>query len=223
MLAPPAGSLPLLRWTQGPLSIPYRPGTPAYMLQDKIKSKVCVHSLPRATAAQEPSSLLREGSGAAKCPRLQTPPLRLGGFRRCHMPKGSGPRLTIQEGSGAAMRPSALSPASPLRRGPTLTCVHRLQTAPASEVGSGADTCPMALHRSWAVEIKEDLDATVCSEAHVFSRHTCALPSRLQDVRVDSVIMIYKSCRHMLHHYAIVHRHTADPSHAWRYSTTPCS
>jgi hypothetical protein len=30
MLAPPVGSLPLLRWARVPLSVPCRPGTPAY-------------------------------------------------------------------------------------------------------------------------------------------------------------------------------------------------
>jgi hypothetical protein len=29
-LAPSAGLLPLPRWVQGPLSVPYKPGTPIY-------------------------------------------------------------------------------------------------------------------------------------------------------------------------------------------------
>jgi hypothetical protein len=135
------------------------------MLQAKTKGKVCVHALPRATAASEPTSLLREGSGAATCPRLQTPHLCLGGLRRCHVPRGPGLCLIIQEGSSAIMRPSTLGHTSPLRRGPVLTRVLRLQTAPTSGVGSGADACPMALHRPWAVEIKERLAAMTCSVA----------------------------------------------------------
>jgi hypothetical protein len=106
-----------------------------YMLQAKTKGKVCVHTLPRATAVLKPTSLLREGSGAAICLRLRIPP-------------------AIQEGSGADTCPSALDPTSPLRRDPTLTRVLWLRTVPASEVGSNADTCPMAIHRSWPIEIK---------------------------------------------------------------------
>jgi hypothetical protein len=109
------------------------------MLQAKSKGKVCVHALPRATAAPEPASLLREGSDAATCPRLRTPPLRLGGLRCCHVPRGSGPRLTIQEESDTAMRPSAPDSALPPKRAPALTRVLRLRTAPASEMSSGAD------------------------------------------------------------------------------------
>jgi hypothetical protein len=124
MLAPLAGSLPHSRWAWGPLSVPCRPGTPAYMLQAKTKVKACAHGLPRATAAPEPASLLREGSDTATCPGLRTPPLRLGGFRRWHMPRcfrphhpggvrrcqsslNTGSRLTIKKGSGVDTRPSA--------------------------------------------------------------------------------------------------------------------
>jgi hypothetical protein len=70
MLVPPAGALSLLRWAQGPLSVPCRPSTPAYMVQAKTKGNVCIHTLPRATAVSEHTSLLREGSDAATCPRL---------------------------------------------------------------------------------------------------------------------------------------------------------
>jgi hypothetical protein len=94
MLSPPAGSMPLLRWVRGPLSIPCKPGTPAYMLQAKTKCKVCAHALPCATTAPKLTSLLREGPGVATCPRLQTPPLCLGGLQCHHMPRGSGPYLT---------------------------------------------------------------------------------------------------------------------------------
>jgi hypothetical protein len=70
MLAPPVGSLPLLRWAQGPLSISYRLDTPTYMLQAKTKGKACTHMLPHGTVTLEPASLLREGSSGATCPRL---------------------------------------------------------------------------------------------------------------------------------------------------------
>jgi hypothetical protein len=120
--------------------------------------------------------------------------------------------LAIQEGSNAATRPLALNPTSLPWRGPVLTCVLWLQTAPTSVVGSSAGMCPMALHGPWVVEIKEVLATTACSEAHVFPRHSHALPRRLQDVRVDGVIVTYKPCRQALQHCAIVHRHAADHS-----------
>jgi hypothetical protein len=58
-----------------PLSVPFRLGIPAYMLQAKTKGKVCIHTLPHATAVLEPTSLLRGG----------------GGLQRCHMPKAPDP------------------------------------------------------------------------------------------------------------------------------------
>jgi hypothetical protein len=95
------------------------------MLQAETKGKVCVHTLPHGTAVLKPASLLREGSDAIMSPRIRTPPLYLGGFRRCHMPRGSGPprhtgrvrrchtslstepRLTAKEGSDTNARSSA--------------------------------------------------------------------------------------------------------------------
>jgi hypothetical protein len=52
--------------------------------------------------------------------------------------------------------------------------VLQLQTAPTSVVGSGADTCPMALHGPWAIE--EGLATMTSSDARVFPRHVRALP-----------------------------------------------
>jgi hypothetical protein len=49
------------------LSVPCRPGTSTYMLQNNTKGKICFHALPHATMASEPSSLLREGSDTATC------------------------------------------------------------------------------------------------------------------------------------------------------------
>jgi hypothetical protein len=188
------------------LSIPCRLGTPAYILQAKTRGNVCVHMLPRAITVLEPASLLREGSDNATCPRLRTPPLRLGGLQRCHVPRGfgpphhsggircchaslsTGPCLAAEEGSGTDTRPSALDHTT-------------------SVVGSDADTCPMALHRPWAVE--GGLAATACSDARVFLRHAHALPMHLQDVWADDVIMTCKSCGQALQHHAIVH-HYAD-------------
>jgi hypothetical protein len=77
-----------------------------YMLQAKTKDKACVHALPRATLASESASLFMEGSDAATCTRLRTPPLRLGGVRRCHASLSTGPYLAAKEGSGTDTRPS---------------------------------------------------------------------------------------------------------------------
>jgi hypothetical protein len=52
----------------------------------------------RATMVPEPTSLLREGSSAAMCLRLQTPPLRLGDLWCCLMPRGYGPPSTSRRG-----------------------------------------------------------------------------------------------------------------------------
>jgi hypothetical protein len=113
VLAPPMDSLPLPRWVWGALSAPCRLGTPAYMLQAKTKGKICVHMLPHATMVPGPASLLRGGGGSdvATYPRLWTSPLRLGGLRRCHVPRGSGPP-------------------SPSRMGPTLPHVPQHRTPP---------------------------------------------------------------------------------------------
>jgi hypothetical protein len=78
MLAPHASSQPLLRWDHGPLSVPYRPGTPAYKLQVKTVGKTCIHVLPhilqhRAGPHRIPA---REGSGSVTrpaAPNLTTP------------------------------------------------------------------------------------------------------------------------------------------------------
>jgi hypothetical protein len=54
MLAPPAGSWPLPRWARGPLSVPCRSGTPAYMLPVKTNGKVGAHALPHVDATPKP-------------------------------------------------------------------------------------------------------------------------------------------------------------------------
>jgi hypothetical protein len=101
---------------------------------------------------------------------LLTPPHHPGGVRCCYA------SLT-------------LDPASLPRRAPALTHVIQLWTTPASEVGSSADMCPMALRGTWVVEIKEGLAAMACSKARMFPRHARALPRHLQDVQADGVIM----------------------------------
>jgi hypothetical protein len=115
-LAPPAGSQPLLRWFQGPLSVPYRPGTPTYNLQAKIRRRACIRTLPRVIW-------------------LRTLPPCRDGLWHCHMPHGSAPRLLARKGSGAATCRTALDPVSLLGRAPVLSRVARLRTPPPCSVG----------------------------------------------------------------------------------------
>jgi hypothetical protein len=81
-------------------------------------------------------------------------------------------------------------------------------------VGSDVDKNPMALRRPWTVEIKEGIAVTACNKAHVFPRHARVLSRRLQDVRADDVIMIYKLCGQVLQHHATVLHRAADRSKA---------
>jgi hypothetical protein len=120
---------------------------PVYMLQAKTKGKAYAYTLPCATVALEPISLLREGSNAVTCPealnhasssrrclalprvlRLRTQPHHPGGVRRCHASLGTGPRLTAKEGSSADTRPLALDLISPKRGG--LRCLHMSHGSP---------------------------------------------------------------------------------------------
>jgi hypothetical protein len=52
MMAPPAGLLPLPRGARGPLSIPYRLGTPTYRHEVKTRSMACYHMLSRVRKIQ---------------------------------------------------------------------------------------------------------------------------------------------------------------------------
>jgi hypothetical protein len=135
ILAPPVDLLPLLRWAQGPLSIPYRPGTTcastklkqrsrAYVLALSCVPRHQVHNCPVqrgsggavCPTAPDPTSLLRRGPVLPRIPPLRTLPLCSGGVQCCHVSRGSGPYLTAWEGSWAAMHPTTLDPACPLER-----------------------------------------------------------------------------------------------------------
>jgi hypothetical protein len=111
MMAPSAGSLPLLRWARGPLSVPCRSGTPAYRLKVKTWRRVRYHKLPHV-------------------PQLRTSPLYWRGLRCQHVSTSTGPRLPARVGSGAATCSTVSDPASPLRRAPTPPCVPWVLTPP---------------------------------------------------------------------------------------------
>jgi hypothetical protein len=143
-LASPAGSLPLPRWAQEPLSVPYGPGTPAYKLQAETRIRACIRTLPRALQLQA------------------LPPCR-GGLWHWHVRHDSGPCLAAREGSGAATCHTALNPAFLIGRASVLPCVTWFWTPPPclgefqcrhvshsfgphlpTQEGSGAATCPTA-------------------------------------------------------------------------------
>jgi hypothetical protein len=220
MLAPPVGSLPLPRWAWGPFSVPYRSGTPAYMLQAETKGKVCVHTLQCATAVLKPASLLRESSGTATCPRLQTLLLRLKGLRWLPRAQRLWTPLAIQEGSGTTMRPLAPDPCLTAKEGSSTDMRPSALDHTHLSGGLWYYTCPMALHGSWAIE--EGLVATACSQARVFKRHPRALSRCLQDVWADDVIMNYKPYGQALQHRATVHHRADNRSQAWCYSVASC-
>jgi hypothetical protein len=127
------------------MSVTYRSDIPTYKPQVKASHRACIHTLPRVI-------------------RHQTSPLNWGGLRHCHMSYSSGPRLSSEVGSSAAMCTMALDFASHLSWAPALPRVLWLRTSPLdwgglrrchvyygsrprlpSGVGSGAATCPMTL------------------------------------------------------------------------------
>jgi hypothetical protein len=72
MLTPPGGSQPPLRWARGPLSVPYRSGTPTYKLKVRIRGGSSIHA---------PSQVLQ----------LWIPAPQVRGLRYNHVPGSSGP------------------------------------------------------------------------------------------------------------------------------------
>jgi hypothetical protein len=124
MLAPHVDLQPLSRWIWGPLSIPCRPGTSAYMLQERIRGRAYVHVLPRVL-------------------QLWTMPPCLGELQWCRMAHGSRPRLRAQEGSGATTCSVTWNLTSPRLRGGgalALPCVPWLWIPPLFPRGSVAAT-----------------------------------------------------------------------------------
>jgi hypothetical protein len=73
---------------------------------------------------------------------------------------------------------------------------HGSETYLPAREGGGSDvvTYPTTLRGPCALRIKKGLAAMACSKAHMFPRHTRVLPRRLQDMRVDDIIMTYKPC-----------------------------
>jgi hypothetical protein len=158
-LAPPAGSLPLSRWAWGPLSIPYKSGTPTYKLQVKIRSETCIHASPHVLqhrtlppsqsglraatclVAPDPGSHLpdRKGSGAATCTVAPDPTSLQGRVPVRHISYSSRSCLPAGEGSKAPH-------------------VLRLLIMPPYREGSGAATaCRAASYGPRDLNVKKNL------------------------------------------------------------------
>jgi hypothetical protein len=143
-LAVDVDRIPEERFNRAPLSVPCRPGTPAYRLESKTRKMYC--HMPYIIGSCHPA---REGTNAAMCPMALDPasllvralvlprvmwlwilPPYSGGLWCYHVSRGSRSCLPTQEGSSAAMSPMTLDPASLLRRAPVLPHVPRHWTLP---------------------------------------------------------------------------------------------
>jgi hypothetical protein len=81
-------------------------------------------------AALYPTSLPRRALALPRAPQPQALPPSSRGLRCCHVSHGSGPRLSTQEGSGAAMCRMTPDPASLLGRALVLPHAPWLQIPP---------------------------------------------------------------------------------------------
>jgi hypothetical protein len=114
------------------LSVPCRPGTPAYKLQAKTRRRASNHTIPCALRLQtlppcpgsgvatsptvpDPASLLGRAPVLPRVTQLRTLPPYSGGLRCCHVPHGSGPCLPAREGSYAVTCPACLRGMQALR------------------------------------------------------------------------------------------------------------
>jgi hypothetical protein len=129
-LATPAGSLPLLRWARGPLSVPCKLGTPTYKLQVKTRSGSCIHAPPpNSTRPYLPAKV---GSYVVTCPVAPDPTSLLG--RALAFPRVSWLRTL------------------PSRRALVPPCVPRHQTPP--PCSGGLRRCHVSRSSLWAANLK---------------------------------------------------------------------
>jgi hypothetical protein len=94
VLAPPAGSSPLPRRPRGPLSVPYRPGTPVHKTKKIILKAPDPFPVPEGSgsatcpeAHSKPPA--RRGLGVAMCPIAQSTPPTRKGLQCRHVPQGT--------------------------------------------------------------------------------------------------------------------------------------
>jgi hypothetical protein len=135
------------------LSVPCRPGMPAYRLKSKTGSMMYYH-MSYSSRSRLPA---QEGSDAAMCPAAPDPAPYSGGLWRCHVSDGSGPCLLAREGSDAVTYPVHPDPASLLGGALAQTCVRGSGPCLPVQEGFGAATCPTALSRPHALGRKKRL------------------------------------------------------------------
>jgi hypothetical protein len=190
------------------LSVPCRPGTPAYRLESKTRKTYC--HMPYITGSCLPAW---EGSGAATCstapdhasllgraptlpraPRLRILPLCSGGLWCCHVSYGSGSYLPTREGSGAATCPAALDPASLHERALTLPRVPRLRILP--PCSRGLQRCHVSHGTGPRLPAWEGSSAVMCPAA-LCGPQTSRIKKDLADLpmRLDS--RVSKACPHV--------------------------
>jgi hypothetical protein len=158
-------------------SVPCRPGTSAYRLNSKTRSKTHCHmhyssgsrlparegsSAATCPATPDPASLLGRVPVLPRAPRLRTPPPCSGGLRCSHVPRSSGPCLPAREGSGVATCPAAPDP-SLLRRAPALPRAPRLRI-PRPCLG-GLRRCHMSRSSGACLPDREGSGAAMCPAA----------------------------------------------------------
>jgi hypothetical protein len=118
-------------------------GYPAHTLQDKIRSKTCIHALPcvlqprilppyldrlwrcNVSYGSRPYLTAKVGPALPRVQMLWTSPPNWDRLRRHHVFWGSRPCNPARKGSDTATCPTAPNPASLLGRAPTLTRVLR--------------------------------------------------------------------------------------------------
>jgi hypothetical protein len=159
-------------------------------------------------AALDPASLTRRAPVLPRATRLRTSPPCSGGLRCCHVPHGSGPRLSAWEGSGAAMCHTAPNPAYLLGRAPVLPRVPRLRILPPCSLLEGGWRCHVS-HDSQRVADLKNKERLSCNSMQQGSRvsKTCPrvteAPARragrrryhdLQTMRTDATLARYSGC-----------------------------
>jgi hypothetical protein len=144
-----------------------------YSLQDKTRSKTCIHALPRALQLQN------------------LPPYR-GGLRCCYVSYDFGPRLPTEVGSGAAMCPMASNPASLSRWVPVLPCALWLWTP--SPCRGGLRCCHVSSGSGPHLPIEVGSDAAACPIAMDLASRPRRVPvlSHVSRFPKDRVPHIYK-------------------------------
>jgi hypothetical protein len=142
-----------------------------------LKCHDCMLSVPYRPDISHISSELRQEAGRATM--------------HCRVSHGTGPSLTVREGSGVAMRPTASDPASLRGRAPEPPCALGSGPRRPTWEGSKAATCPTTHGR----RIKKYSATMVRLEGSCVTEERSHGPRHLQDARASGDIMTCKACR----------------------------